>query len=170
MSRLAGSAHRWGELYAGGVQRKTTESRTNCSSIGNNRRNVGERPSAWDVATGRNRQAFMDNPGANSGRPTPPMSSVFRPHGGRQGQRVGAHRASEKSAVEGLVAGSGGAGEGAATANGLAWKVPRHRGLWCASMRRSYAVGTAPANPRQRKIGTSGNSLGEEESAARGKC
>ena len=36
VSRLAGSAHRWDELYAGAVQRKTTESRTNCSSIGNN--------------------------------------------------------------------------------------------------------------------------------------
>ena len=29
----------------------------------------------------------------------------------------------------------------AATANGLACKMPRHRGLWCAGMRRSYAVG-----------------------------
>ena len=36
VSRLAGSAHRWDELYAGAVQRKTTESRNNCSSIGNN--------------------------------------------------------------------------------------------------------------------------------------
>ncbi|MCO4245188.1 MULTISPECIES: hypothetical protein, partial [Acidovorax] len=36
VSRLAGSAHRWVELYAGEVQRKTTESQTNCSSIGNN--------------------------------------------------------------------------------------------------------------------------------------
>ena len=36
VSRLAGSAHRWDELYAGAVQRKTTESRTDCSSIGNN--------------------------------------------------------------------------------------------------------------------------------------
>jgi hypothetical protein len=37
VSRLAGSAHRWVELYAGGVQRKTTESQTDCSGIGNNR-------------------------------------------------------------------------------------------------------------------------------------
>ncbi|WP_291438496.1 hypothetical protein, partial [Acidovorax sp.] len=37
VSRLAGSAHRWDELYADGVQRKTTGSRTNCSSIGNNK-------------------------------------------------------------------------------------------------------------------------------------
>ena len=29
----------------------------------------------------------------------------------------------------------------AVTANGLACKMPRHRGLWCAGMRRSYAVG-----------------------------
>ena len=36
VSRLTGSAHRWDELYAGAVQRKTTESRINCSSIGNN--------------------------------------------------------------------------------------------------------------------------------------
>ena len=36
VSRLSGSAHRWVELYAGGVQRKTTKSQTNCSSIGNN--------------------------------------------------------------------------------------------------------------------------------------
>ncbi len=36
VSRLAGSAHRWDELYASAVQRKTTESRTDCSSIGNN--------------------------------------------------------------------------------------------------------------------------------------
>ncbi len=36
VSRLAGSAHRWDELYASAVQRKTTESRINCSSIGNN--------------------------------------------------------------------------------------------------------------------------------------
>ncbi|WP_131798513.1 hypothetical protein [Acidovorax sp. GW101-3H11] len=38
VSRLAGSAHRWGELYAGKGHRKTTGSRTNCSSVGNNRR------------------------------------------------------------------------------------------------------------------------------------
>ncbi|WP_291436673.1 hypothetical protein, partial [Acidovorax sp.] len=37
VSRLAGSAHRWDELYADGVQGKTTQSQTNCSSIGNNR-------------------------------------------------------------------------------------------------------------------------------------
>ncbi|MFP5442037.1 MAG: hypothetical protein ACLGIY_00215, partial [Betaproteobacteria bacterium] len=36
VSRLAGSAHRWDELYADGVQGKTTQSRTNCSSIENN--------------------------------------------------------------------------------------------------------------------------------------
>jgi hypothetical protein len=36
VSRLAGSAHRWVELYAGGVQRKTTSSQTDCSGIGNN--------------------------------------------------------------------------------------------------------------------------------------
>jgi hypothetical protein len=37
VSRLAGSAHRWVELYAGGVQRKTAWSRTDCSVNGNNR-------------------------------------------------------------------------------------------------------------------------------------
>lgn len=36
MSRLAGSAHRWVELYADGVHGKTIGSRINCSSIGNN--------------------------------------------------------------------------------------------------------------------------------------
>ncbi|MCO4245785.1 hypothetical protein NFX52_30515, partial [Acidovorax facilis] len=36
VSRLAGSAHRWDELYADGVHGKTIWSRTNCSSIENN--------------------------------------------------------------------------------------------------------------------------------------
>jgi hypothetical protein len=36
VSRLAGSAHRWVELYAARVQRKTSQSRTVCSSFGNN--------------------------------------------------------------------------------------------------------------------------------------
>ena len=38
VSRLAGSAHRWVELYADGVHGKTTQSQTNCFSIENNRR------------------------------------------------------------------------------------------------------------------------------------
>ncbi|MBU2119846.1 MAG: hypothetical protein KJ999_05360 [Gammaproteobacteria bacterium] len=36
VSRLAGSAHRWVQLYAARVQRKTTQSQTNCSGFGNN--------------------------------------------------------------------------------------------------------------------------------------
>ena len=36
VSRLAGSAHRWVELYAGVRQRKTTQSQTDCSGNGNN--------------------------------------------------------------------------------------------------------------------------------------
>jgi hypothetical protein len=36
VSRLAGSAHRWNELYADAVQRKTTQSRIDHFSIENN--------------------------------------------------------------------------------------------------------------------------------------
>ncbi|MDH4418902.1 MAG: hypothetical protein QE485_16960, partial [Acidovorax sp.] len=48
VSRLAGSAHRWDELYADGVQGKTTWSRTDCFSIWNNdaRRGQTKKPVA----------------------------------------------------------------------------------------------------------------------------
>ncbi|MBU0746263.1 MAG: hypothetical protein KKB08_11050, partial [Gammaproteobacteria bacterium] len=42
VSRLAGSAHRWVELYAARVQRKTTQSQTNCSGFGNNQGFIGQ--------------------------------------------------------------------------------------------------------------------------------
>jgi hypothetical protein len=37
VSRLAGSAHRWDELYASQVQRKSTWRQTNCSDFENNK-------------------------------------------------------------------------------------------------------------------------------------
>ncbi|MGV3683603.1 MAG: hypothetical protein ACO1PM_28325, partial [Acidovorax sp.] len=53
VSRLAGSAHRWVELYAARVQRKTSQSRIDCSSFGNSHGWSKTGPQASSEAPGR---------------------------------------------------------------------------------------------------------------------